>query len=64
MKTKSNKPVLGIVALLSFLVMAVGIAVSNLGVAVVSGVVLFVTFIRTISRFIDACEKSITNDSL
>ena len=64
MKTKSNKPILGVVALLSLLIMAAALAVSNPGVTVVSGCVFFATLIVAISRFIDGCENSIINDCL
>ena len=64
MKTKSNKPILGVVALLSLLVMAAAFAIGDPGVTVVSGCVFFATLIVAISRFIDGCEKSIINDCL
>lgn len=64
MKTKNEKPILGVVALLSLLVMAAAYVVSNPGVTVVSGCVFFATLIIAISRFIDGCEDSIINDGL
>ncbi len=64
MKTKSNKPILGVIALLSLLVMAAAYAVSNPGVTVVSGCVFFATLVVAISRFIDVCENSIINNGL
>lgn len=64
MKTKSNKPILGVIALLSLLVMVAAYAVSNPGVTVVSGCVFFAALVVAISRFIDVCENSIINDGL
>lgn len=64
MKAKSNKPILGVVALLSLLIMAAAFAIGNPGVAVVSGCVFFAALVVAISRFIDVCENSIINDGL
>ena len=63
MKAKSNKPILGVVALLSLLVMAAAFAIGDPGVTVVSGCIFFATLIVAISRFIEGCENSIINDS-
>jgi|LAHS01.1.fsa_nt_gb hypothetical protein len=64
MKTKAKKPILSIIALLSFLIMAAGVAADNPGVTVVSGGALFVTLIVAFNRFIGDCEKSIIDDNL
>ncbi len=62
MKTKNKKPILGVVALISLLVMAAALALGNPGITVASGGVFFVSLIFGLNRFIGDCESSIVDD--
>ena len=59
MRTESKKPILGVVALLSLLVMAASAYADYSGVAVISGFVLFVSIVIALNRFIADVEYGI-----
>ena len=62
MKTKSKKPILGIVTLLSLLVMTAAFVCGNPGVTVISGAVFLASLVIYTNRFIGGCESSIVGD--
>ena len=60
-KKQNRKPILALAAILTTLLLILGLVVDIPGVVVISSVILFVLWIIFINRLIDDCYNSIIN---